>query len=220
MVFGSKQRLARSQNLSLFILGNFLELSRTVKYLGLSMDWHEHINNISSKVARRLNLFARIWKYLVTDTFKLLYMTLHVVQILRWLYKVACSDWFAISDYQPIITSTNKVAAISSPAFDEMKFFHVVQYVFFSFFEIITCVFILKQLFASGSVIIGEYSPRGSWGEYSPLITSPSANNCWIFTFYYISQLVRALWLVNLAGRTSLYGPLKFVLVAKMTPEI
>ena len=27
---------------------------------------------------------------------------------------------------------------------------------------------------------------------------------------YYISQLVRALWLVNLAGGTLLYGPLKF----------
>ena len=40
---------------------------------------------------------------------------------------------------------------------------------FFSFFEIITSVFILKQLFASGEVIIGEYSP---------IITSPSANNC------------------------------------------
>ena len=32
-----------------------------------------------------------------------------------------------------------------------------------------TCVKILKQLFASGSVIIGEYSPR--LGEYSPIIT-------------------------------------------------
>ena len=41
--------------------------------------------------------------------------------------------------------------------------------VFFPFFEIITCVFILKQLFAEGEVIIGEYSP---------IITSPSANNC------------------------------------------
>jgi hypothetical protein len=37
---------------------------------------------------------------------------------------------------------------------------------------------ILKQLFASGSVIIGEYSPRLRLGEYSPIITSPSANNC------------------------------------------
>ena len=44
-----------------------------------------------------------------------------------------------------------------------------VEMFFFLFFEIITCVFILKQLFASGSVIIGEYSPK---------ITSPSANNC------------------------------------------
>ena len=49
---------------------------------------------------------------------------------------------------------------------------------FFLFFEIITCVFILKQLFASGSVIIGEYSPRLRLGEYSPIIASPSANNC------------------------------------------
>jgi hypothetical protein len=41
-----------------------------------------------------------------------------------------------------------------------------------------TCVKILKQLFSSGSVIIGEYSPRLRLGEYSPIITSPSANNC------------------------------------------
>ena len=31
---------------------------------------------------------------------------------------------------------------------------------------------------ASGSVIIGEYSPRLRLGEYSPIITSRSANNC------------------------------------------
>jgi hypothetical protein len=37
---------------------------------------------------------------------------------------------------------------------------------------------ILKQLFDSRSVIIGEYSPRVRLGEYSPIITSPSANNC------------------------------------------
>ena len=44
MLFGSKQRLPRSQGLSLFLLGKLLELSNTVKYLGLifdaSMDWH------------------------------------------------------------------------------------------------------------------------------------------------------------------------------------
>ena len=42
----------------------------------------------------------------------------------------------------------------------------------------ITCVKMLKQLFASGSVIIGEYSPQLRLGEYSPITTSPSANNC------------------------------------------
>jgi hypothetical protein len=38
-----------------------------------------------------------------------------------------------------------------------------------------TCVKILKQLFASGSVIIGEYSPRLRLGEfeYSPIINYP-----------------------------------------------
>ena len=33
-------------------------------------------------------------------------------------------------------------------------------------------------LFAEGEVIIGEYSPRRSRGEYSPIITEPEANNC------------------------------------------
>ena len=56
--------------------------------------------------------------------------------------------------------------------------FRVEMFFFFLFFEIITCVFILKELFASGSVIIGEYSPRLRLGEYSPIITLPSANNC------------------------------------------
>ena len=42
----------------------------------------------------------------------------------------------------------------------------------------VTCVKILKQLFASGWAIFGEYSPRLRQGEYSPIITSPSANNC------------------------------------------
>ena len=75
MLFASKQRLARSQGLSLFLLGKLLELSNTVKYLGLifdaSMDWHEHINSIFNKVTLRLNLLGRILKYLDTDTCKL-----------------------------------------------------------------------------------------------------------------------------------------------------
>ena len=37
---------------------------------------------------------------------------------------------------------------------------------------------ILKQLFALGSVNIGKYLPRLRLGKYSPIFTSPSANNC------------------------------------------
>ena len=51
------------------------------------------------------------------------------------------------------------MAASCWRAFDEINLF--VFYNAFSFrFGIITCVFIVKQLFALGSVIIGEYSPR------------------------------------------------------------
>ena len=73
-------------------------------------------------------------------------------------------------DYQPIITSTDKMAASSRFVTVSEDDFALKGF-FFLFFEIITCVFILKQLFASGSVIIGEYMT-------SPMVTSPSANNC------------------------------------------
>ncbi len=44
--------------------------------------------------------------------------------------------------------------------------------------RIFTTEIILKQLFTSVSVIIGEYSPRLRLDEYSPIITSTSVNNC------------------------------------------
>ena len=80
MLFASKQRLARSQGLSLSsLLGKLLGLSNTVKYLGLifdvPMDWHELINYYYNKLTRILNLLGRIRKYLDTDTCKLLYLS-------------------------------------------------------------------------------------------------------------------------------------------------
>ena len=87
--------------------------------------------------------------------------------------KIARSHWLAISDYQPTdkMAASSRFATVSEDDFALKCFCSL-------FFEIITCVFILKQFFASGSVIIGEYSPRLRLGEYSPIITSPSANNC------------------------------------------
>ena len=53
-------------------------------------------------------------------------------------------------DYQPIIISTNKITASCWRAFDEINL------LFLFVFGRITCVFILKQLFTEGEVIIGE----------------------------------------------------------------
>ena len=50
------------------------------------------------------------------------------------------------SDYQPIITSTNKMAASCWRAFDEIIFFRVFAMLFLFVFGIITCEFIPKQL--------------------------------------------------------------------------
>ena len=41
------------------------------------------------------------------------------------------------------------------------------NYSFIIFFQMITCVIILKQLFAAGSVNIVESYPRRAWGEQS-----------------------------------------------------
>jgi hypothetical protein len=67
------------------------------------------------------------------------------------------------------------------------------------------CVQILKQFFASGSVIIGEYSPRLRLGEYSPIITSPSANNCSKFEEIENSD-VNIVGRVNFRARLMIYG--------------
>ena len=56
--------------------------------------------------------------------------------------------------YQPIITSTDKMAASSRFATVSEDDFRVEMFCFFLFFEIITCVFILKQLLY-GSVAQG-----------------------------------------------------------------
>ena len=53
-----------------------------------------------------------------------------------------------------------------------------------------TCVKILKQLFASGLAIIGEYSPPLRLGECSPIIlTSPSRRIIVKYWHYYVSSI-------------------------------
>ena len=55
ILFGTNQRLARSQKPELSLSGTPLELTTTAKYLGLSFDvnlnWHNHIDSVASKVS-------------------------------------------------------------------------------------------------------------------------------------------------------------------------
>jgi hypothetical protein len=84
----------------------------------------------------------------------------------RWLVKfdvISCYIKHTFSKWPP-----SRFVEVTNKEISEIKINSVQK----------TCVKILKQLFASGLVIIGEYSPRLRLGEYSPIITSPSTNNC------------------------------------------
>ena len=61
---------------------------------------------------------------------------------------------------------------------------------------------------------------HGAWRTF--LLLKYEVGNSDFTQFYYISKLVRALWLVNLVGRTLLYGPRKFkiVSVAKLLRDL
>ena len=69
--------------------------------------------------------------------------------------------------------AASRFAQVSDEEISEMKINAV--------FSILQLWIILKQLFPSGEVNIGEYLPRLRLGKYSPIFTSPSANNSQIF---------------------------------------
>ena len=71
---------------------------------------------------------------------------------------------------------------------------------------------VLVTAYSSGLVLISHWPVRNfaesaNW-FFTKVICCPYYQRCKIL--YDISKLVRALWLVNLAGRTLLHGPLKF----------
>ena len=85
------------------------------------------------------------------------------------IYKIARSDWFAILGLSANNHFDKQNGCQLLARFLCNNIFFCFTMLFLSVFGIIICLFILKQLFASGSVIIGEYSP---------IITSPSVKNC------------------------------------------
>ena len=82
--------------------------------------------------------------------------------------------------------------------------------------------FLIKELFHSRLLDMRWLSPTRRYAPRWVSITSYPTHAHGIIVNYYISKLVRALWLVNLAGRTPPHGPLKFkvVCVAKLLRDL
>lgn len=97
MLFGAKQRLARSKGFSLFLLDKLLELPNTVKHTRLFYNDEQHL--VVKYRSRRLNLLERIGKYAATDTSKLAYMAYvqpHVMEYCDLLWPGANSSIVSI----------------------------------------------------------------------------------------------------------------------------
>ena len=82
MLFGSVQKLAKTQQTQLDIVINNTTLEQTswIKYLGVYIDshlkWVDHINHTSSKISKQIGVLNRIKHFLPTDTLNLLVKSL------------------------------------------------------------------------------------------------------------------------------------------------
>ena len=79
MVIGGKQRLSRLNSIELTINKELIDQVDKFKYLGIiineSLDWSDHIDNVQSKVAKRLGLLKRVKHLLPRQPRELVYKT-------------------------------------------------------------------------------------------------------------------------------------------------
>lgn len=84
MVFGSAKRLSNTSsstsNCPLSLKQSNLEKTPSMKYLGVTLDpslnWNDHIDNLCSKISKRLGLLSRLRKFIDTKTSKMIFNTL------------------------------------------------------------------------------------------------------------------------------------------------
>jgi len=74
MLIGSRQILAKSPNFCIQLHGKVLEKVLKFSYLGIVLDetlsWKDHVENVSSKVSRRLGVLSRIRSCLTLEASK------------------------------------------------------------------------------------------------------------------------------------------------------
>ena len=156
--------------------GGKLPIVKWCKSWGYSSPWNfsELFVYINVNVKNSLELFCLKWKQISLLLGKFLpvifsegyRMFIHVHVCLFLSVKSICKImWSASIAVHWRTTSGNKVNK------------NIWQSILW-FSPMFTWVIKLKQLFASGSVNIGEYLPQLHLGKYSPIFTLPLANNC------------------------------------------
>ena len=97
MLFGSRQKLAKSRNYFIQLQGKILEKVPKFSYLGVFLDetlsWKDHVEYVSCKVNSRLGLLSRIRACLTLEASKQVYTSL-----VQPLFDYADASWGKISE--------------------------------------------------------------------------------------------------------------------------
>ena len=80
LVFQPRQKINSNLHPPLKIADQYLEQSYNIKYLGLVIDcflsWHDHIDHISSKISKSVNIIAKLKRHVTTQSLISIYYAL------------------------------------------------------------------------------------------------------------------------------------------------
>ena len=80
LVFQPRQKVNSNLHPPLKIADQYLEQSYNIKYLGLVLDcflsWHDHIDHISGKISKSVNIIAKLKRHVTKQSLISIYYTL------------------------------------------------------------------------------------------------------------------------------------------------
>lgn len=93
LVFQPRQKVNSNLHLPLKIADQYLEQSYNIKYLGLINDcflsWHDHIDHISSKISKSVNIIAKLVQNVITQSLLSIYILCTFPPLLKlWRHSV------------------------------------------------------------------------------------------------------------------------------------